>query len=86
MLHQKNRSVSLSNQKRSIYYPPDGTGRDSYIQTDNGGTNISYKLQGVPKTGNFMKFGPSFRNMNPATYIRFKKYFSDGSGRDNYIM
>lgn len=38
----------MGSHRRAVYYPPDGTGRDSYIRTDNGGTNIAYRCQGVP--------------------------------------
>lgn len=57
MMHQHNHSTLLGSKRRSIYYPPDGSGRDSYIQTDNGGTNIINRCQGAPHLGNYMKFG-----------------------------
>jgi hypothetical protein len=76
----------LASKRRSIYYPPTGTGRDSYIMTDNGGTNVNYKCQGVPELGNYMKFGPFNRSYKPASNTRFQKYISDGTGRDKYIV
>ncbi len=85
-MHQHNASTLLAYQRRSIYYPPDGTGRDSYIRTDNGGTNIIYKCQGVSEQGNFMKFGPMGRPFKPQSYTRFQKYASDGTGRDQYVV
>lgn len=48
MIHQHNASTLLGSHRRAVYYPPDGSGRDSYIRTNNGGTNIYYKCQGVP--------------------------------------
>jgi hypothetical protein len=48
MIHQHNHSTELGYLRRAIYYPPTGTGRDSYIMNNNGGTNIAYKCQGVP--------------------------------------
>jgi hypothetical protein len=86
MLHQHNPSTPLSYQRQSIYYPPDGTGRDAYIRTDNGGTNIAYRIQGVPETGNFMKFGSVRKATKPGSYTRYQKYLSDGSGRDKYVI
>lgn len=86
MIHQHNDSTLLGSKRRAIYYPPDGSGRDSYIRTDNGGTNITYKCQGVAEMGNFMKFGPINRTFKPASFTRFQKYASDGSGRDKYIV
>lgn len=86
MMHQHNHSTLLGSKRRSVYYPPTGTGRDTYIMTDNGGTNISYKHQGVPELGNYMKFGPIGRTYKPSSYTRFIKYVSDGTGRDNYVV
>jgi hypothetical protein len=86
MLHQHNHSTLLASKRQSIYYPPDGSGRDAYIRTDNGGTNIAYRLQGVPELGNFMKFGPSKKGYRPGSYTRYQKYLSDGSGRDKYVV
>jgi hypothetical protein len=86
MIHQHNASTLLGYQRRSVYYPPDGTGRDSYIRTDNGGTNIKYKYQGVPELGNYMKFGSYNREYRPHSYTRFQKYPSDGTGRDQYVV
>lgn len=47
-MYSHNASTLLGSKKCSIYYPPTGTGRDTYIMTDNGGTNIKYTCQGVP--------------------------------------
>jgi hypothetical protein len=48
MIHQHNQSTLLGSKRQAIHYAPTGTGRDTYIMTDNGGTNTSYRLQGVP--------------------------------------
>ena len=86
MLHSHNHSTHLGSFGKSVYYPPTGTGRDSYIMTNNGGTNAKYTCQGVSETGNFMKFGASSRGYKPASYTRFQKYCSDGTGRDKYVV
>eukprot|EP00919_Chromeraceae_sp_WS-2016_P041183 GHVR01098237.1.p1 GENE.GHVR01098237.1~~GHVR01098237.1.p1 ORF type:complete len:103 (+),score=6.24 GHVR01098237.1:22-309(+) len=86
MIHMHNQSTLLGLKRKSIYYPPNGSGRDSYIMNDNGGTNTNYKCQGVPELGNYMKFGPANRSYKPASYTRFQKYVSDGSGRDKYVV
>lgn len=85
-MHMHNQSTLLGAKKVAVYYPPTGTGRDTYIMTDNGGTNTSYRLQGVPELGNYMKFGPKSRPYKPCSYTRFQKYISDGSGRDQYVV
>lgn len=33
-----------------------------------------------------MKFGPTSRGYRPASYTRFQKYASDGTGRDKYVV
>lgn len=86
MMHAHNHSTLLGGKRRSVYYPPTGTGRDTYIMTDNGGTNTTYKCQGVPELGNYMKFGPNSKAYKPCSYTRFQKYVSDGSGRDQYVV
>ena len=86
MMHQHNASTLLGGKRRSVYYPPDGSGRDSYIRTDNGGTNIVYRCQGVAELGNHVKVGSLPKTFRPASYTRFQKYTSDGSGRDKYVM
>lgn len=86
MIYQHIPSTLLGYKRNAVYYPPTGTGRDTYIMTDNGGTNISYKHQGVPQLGNYMKFGPNCRTYKPASYTRFQKYVSDGTGRDQYVV
>ena len=86
MIHQHNHSSLLGGKRRAVHYPPTGTGRDTYIMTDNGGTNINYRCQGVPETGNFMKFGSLNKTYKPCSYTRFQKYVSDGTGRDKYVV
>ena len=85
-MYAHNDSTLLGAKRRSIYYPPTGTGRDTYIMIDNGGTNSKYNRQGVPDLGNFMKFGPLNRTFKPLSNPKMQKYASDGSGRDNYVV
>lgn len=65
--------MSLGAKKKAVHYFSDGTGRDSYIQNDNGGTNITYKCQGVPEYGNFMKFGNSHKTSKSSSTTPAKK-------------
>ena len=48
MIHKHNETTPLGQKRRAVYYPPDGSGRDNYIRSDNGGTNTNYRCQGVP--------------------------------------
>ena len=86
MLHQHNHGVEIGEKRHAIYYPPTGTGRDTYIMTNNGGTNVVYHPQGVAELGNYMKFGPSNRKVRPASFGKIQKVVSDGTGRDQYVM
>lgn len=86
MIYQHNHSTLLGYKQRSILYPPNGTGRDTYIMTNNGGTSVSHTHQGVASLGNYMKFGPYNRKYKPVSNTRFQKYISDGTGRDRYIL
>ena len=47
-MYSHNASTLLGAKRRSVYYPPTGTGRDTYIMIDNGGTNSKYTCLGVP--------------------------------------
>lgn len=85
-MYSHNASTLLRSKRRSVYYPPTGTGRDTYIMIDNGGTNSKYTCQGVPELGNFMKFGPLNRSYKPSSNAKFQKYSSDGTGRDKYVV
>ncbi len=86
MIFQHNHSTLLGSKRKSVYYAPTGTGRDTYIINDNGGTNIKFSCQGVPQLGNYMKFGQLNQTYKPQSYTRFHKYVSDGSGRDKYVV
>ena len=85
MSWQNSTTSELTHLRRAIFYPPTGTGRDSYIMVNNGGTSSPVKLQGVAAHGNFMKFGRAYSSTKPASMDRHQRYVSDGTGRDNYI-
>ena len=52
---------------------------------DNGGTSCSIAPHGVAKNGNFMKFGRVYSQTKPVSMEREKRYYADGTGRDNYV-
>lgn len=68
---------------RTSHYSPDGKGRDTYIQTNNGGVFKGgdrirlYEPQRTVKR----EFSPT----SPRLDAKPLKYNSDGSGRDTYI-
>lgn len=77
-------SLYRTQRDRFVMYPSDGLGRDKYIKFNNGGfwkgkeTEISMK--------------PSYPNYNTYAYYSLNRqaapfrYYSDGSGRDSYIL
>lgn len=82
---QTSTATSLGHLRQAVFYPPTGTGRDSYIMINNGGTSTSQRPQGVPNHGNFMKFGRVYSQTKPVSMDRHRRYLADGTGRDNYI-
>lgn len=65
MLHAHTNSIPLNTHRRAIRFPPTGTGRDGYIMTDDGGTHVKYRAQGVPNSTCFMRFGKPNRTYRP---------------------
>ena len=82
---QNSTTTELYSHRKAIFYPPTGTGRDSYIMVDNGGTSAPVRTPGVAPHGHFMKFGRVYSSTKPVSMDRYQRYQSDGSGRDNYI-
>ena len=72
-----------------VNYFSDGFGRDTYINYDNGGflnkgTKIYKGLNRFDKSSEFLPPASNFKSMNLNT-APFR-YYSDGSGRDKYIL
>jgi hypothetical protein len=82
---QNSTTSEISHLRKAIFYPSTGGGRDSYISVNNGGTSAPFKTQGVATHGNFMKFGRCYSANKPVSMDRQQRYYSDGTGRDNYI-
>lgn len=81
----KSHYIELSAKKS--HYGVDGTGRDSYINSDNGGNYRGFVQQAKGKfeVGTF----PSQRQVRQkSVFIEAKPhhYIGDGTGRDCYIM
>ena len=73
-----------------VYYKPDGTGRDTYIENENGGflgkDLIHEKRSKSMVDRQRMRFGKPVRSKQE--YFpenKFPHYISDGSGRDFYV-
>lgn len=82
-------SSSIQLTAKKTHYGVDGTGRDTYINFDNGGNYRGYVQHGVGKfqRGQFPTAG---RGRINSSYVPIEgrplHYIGDGTGRDVYIM
>jgi len=76
--------------KQSLYPYPDGTGRDTYINFNNGGNTIMYQPNAKNITNGAMKKTASSYALMDAQSShsppRTIHYDTDGTGRDTYIL
>jgi hypothetical protein len=81
----KSHYIEISAKK--THYAVDGTGRDSYINQDNGGNFPGYVPQGRGKF-ELGTFASNRQHRPKSVFIEGKPlhYIGDGSGRDCYIM
>ena len=77
------------------FYRSDGTGRDSYIKSNNGGLlskdRIHQLAQPRPEKNRNFSFCKGTYGRHPYSYNlanpkKFVHYVSDGSGRDFYVV
>ena len=66
------------------FYQNDGSGRDSYISSNNGGFYREYRIINTKPLFQ-LKSTRNKRLYNPICFKPIKKYFSDGKGRDVFI-
>ena len=72
-----------------VVYKTNGTGRDTYIFTDNGGfSGIGYSPKNYDKPGTLLPNIKKRISPEKKPYLQSKSvyYRQDGSGRDSYIM
>ena len=69
---------------KPIYYPSNGTGRDSYITINNGGLNVPFEPN-VYDVGSFNQKHSMSVNV-PRIESKRVYYTSNGYGRDSYIV
>ena len=69
----------------TVHYHTNGTGRDQYIVRDNGGFGHMYEPIKYPQVGTFTTKRHVSENA-PMIHAKNCYYYSDGSGRDSYIM
>lgn len=69
---------------RPSVYPPNGLGRDTYIEGSNGGLYKQQRPASAMTVGSFRSVGqPEFRLANLGT--KRSNYHYNGTGRDSYI-
>lgn len=73
---------------KKSHYGVDGTGRDTYINFDNGGNYRGYRLEGLGKFELGTMREKSVNKRKSFTGIEGKPlhYIGDGTGRDVYVM
>lgn len=83
------RASSIELKAKKTHYGVDGTGRDTYINFDNGGNYRGYNQQGLGKfeRGEFdVVRGKRINSSYVPISGRPLHYVGDGTGRDCYIM
>ena len=72
----------------ALHWNPNGTGRDSYIQSNNGGFTIYHQGSGFDKPGTmrstFVTRSP-MKNVGALQKQKPYHYVTNGTGRDTYI-
>ena len=67
-----------------VNYHADGTGRDTFVGTDNGGFYAAFSPCSQPQVTSFVA-KRRYEKPSPVIKSRGVQYHSDGSGRDSYI-
>ena len=67
-----------------VNYNADGTGRDTFVNTDNGGFYKAFSPCSQPEVTSFVQ-RRRYDKPSPVIKSRGVQYHSDGSGRDSYI-
>lgn len=68
---------------KTLKYTQNGTGRDSYIYSNNGGYYPPIPLVVKIDTGKYL--GSKSRSSSTNNWVRPKKYNTNGTGRDLYV-
>lgn len=68
---------------KTLKYSQNGTGRDSYIYTNNGGYYPPIPSVVKVDTGKYSKSNQ--RSSSTNNWVRPKKYTTNGTGRDLYV-
>jgi len=69
-----------------VHYHANGTGRDTYINVSSGGFYKPYKPVPAPPVGSFNTRRVANPAPSPVLHPMAVHYYSDGSGRDSYVV
>lgn len=72
--------------QKTLFYNPNGTGRDSYIYEHNGGHAQARQSNKQPPPGTHDNKDTHLFYSSPYIHSKPVQYVSDGSGRDSYIQ
>ena len=84
-----NRMSAYTNKVASMRYHINGTGRDTYIQSNNGGFSQHHKGSVFPQPGTFRQSvykSNIHHNKYAPTEGKKAHYIQNGGGRDSYIL
>lgn len=70
---------------KTHYYLPDGTGRDYYVKTNDGGLNRNSEVRTF-MGGKFLVKNTQRHPVWPVMEAKAVYYRSDGTGRDSYVV
>ena len=79
------RFSTFSNTAKSIFYNPNGTGRDSYIHSNHGGLSVMKENNTQPDCGAMDSREYHLQASSPFIHSKPVHYSTNGTGRDTYI-
>ncbi|CAI2381880.1 unnamed protein product [Moneuplotes crassus] len=79
------RFSTFSNTAKSIFYNPNGTGRDTYIHSNHGGFAVTKERNAQPDCGAMNSKEVHLTTSSPYIHSKPVHYSTNGTGRDTYI-
>lgn len=77
---------NFDKQVKTLFYNPNGTGRDNYIFLNNGGHAAATMENKQPEVGTMRLTETHFYYKSPYIHSKPVQYISNGGGRDSYIQ
>ena len=70
---------------KTLFYNPNGSGRDGYIHSTHGGLAAGTQRNVQPEKGNMNSTSIHIHTISPVIHSKPVHYNSNGTGRDSYI-